>query len=44
MVDGTVLEELVQIVHDKLANRITKDNITVYRVTDMIRIDIKEEK
>lgn len=44
MVDGTVLEELVQIVHDKLANRITKDNITVYRVADIIRIDIKEEK
>lgn len=44
MIDGAVIAELVQIVHDGMANRITKDNITVYKVADMIRIDIKEEK
>lgn len=44
MIDGVVIAELVQIVHDGMANRITKDNITVYKVADMIRIDIKEEK
>ncbi len=44
MIDSAVIAELVQIVHDGMANRITKDNITVYKVADMIRIDIKEEK
>ena len=44
MVDDNVIEQLVQIVQDGLANRITEDNITVYKVADMIRIDIKEEK
>lgn len=44
MIDDKALMELIQIVKDGMANRITKDNITVYRVGDMIRIDIKEEK
>lgn len=41
-VDTDWLTEAVAIISKGMADRLTKGNITVYRVKDIIRIDIKE--
>lgn len=41
-IDTNWLTEAVAIISKGIADRLTKGNITVYRVTNIIRIDIKE--
>lgn len=41
-IDTNWLTEAVAIISKGTADRLTKGNITVYRVTGIIRIDIKE--
>lgn len=41
-VDTDWLTEAVAIISKGMADRLTKGNTTVYRVKDIIRIDIKE--
>lgn len=36
------LENAIKVIQDKVADKLSKDNITVYRVKDIIRIDIKD--
>ena len=42
--DADNLCDMIEIIHQGMAKKITNDNITVYKVGDIIRIDIKEEK
>lgn len=35
------LEKAVETIKNGIADKLSKDNITVYRVKDIIRIDIK---
>ena len=37
------LQKAIQTIRDGIADRLTKNNVTVYRVKNIIRIDIKEE-
>ena len=41
-VDTNWLTEAVSIISKGMADRLTKGNITVYRVKNIIRVDIKE--
>lgn len=41
-IDTNWLTEAVAIISEGMADRLTKGNITVYRVINIIRIDIKE--
>lgn len=41
-IDTNWLTEAVDIISKGVADRLTKGNITVYRVANIIRIDIKE--
>ena len=41
-VDTNWLTEAVAIISKGMADRLTKGNITVYRVKNIIRVDIKE--
>lgn len=41
-IDTNWLTEAVDIISKGVADRLTKGNITVYRVVNIIRIDIKE--
>lgn len=41
-VDTNWLTEAVAIIYKGTADRLTKGNITVYRVKNIIRVDIKE--
>ncbi len=36
------LENAIKVIKDGVADKLSKDNITVYRVKDIIRIDIKD--
>lgn len=37
------LQKAIETIKEGIADKLTKDNITVYRVKNIIRIDIKEE-
>ena len=37
------MEQAIQTIQNGIADKLTKDNITIYRVKDIIRIDIKGE-
>lgn len=37
------LQKAIQTIRDGIADKLTKNNVTVYRVKNIIRIDIKEE-
>lgn len=41
-VDTDWLTEAVGLISKGVADKLTKDNITVYRVKNIIRVDIKE--
>lgn len=41
-IDTNWLEEAVALISKGMADRLTKGNITVYRVKNIIRVDIKE--
>lgn len=41
-IDTDWLTEAVAIIFNGMADRLTKGNITVYRVKNIIRVDIKE--
>lgn len=43
MIDLVWLSKAIECVSDGLADKLTKDNITVYRVKNIIRIDYKCE-
>lgn len=43
MIDTAWLLDALEAIDKGLADRLSKDNITVYRVRNVIRIDIKEE-
>lgn len=38
------LEEAIRTIKCGIADKLTLDNVTVYRVNNIIRIDIKEDK
>ena len=42
-IDNGRLTEAVTLISKGVADRLTKGNITVYRVNNIIRIDIKED-
>lgn len=42
-IDSAWLEDAIAIVSKGMAEKLTKGNITVYRVKNIIRIDIKED-
>lgn len=42
-IDTDWLAEAVDIISKGVADKLTKDNITVYRVKNIIRVDIKED-
>lgn len=42
-IDTNWLTEAVSIISNGTADRLTKGNITVYRVKNIIRVDIKED-
>lgn len=44
MIDVTWLSKAINTVHDRIADKLTKDNVTVYRVQNVIRVDIKESE
>lgn len=44
MIDTEWLTKAIETVKSRVADKLSKDNITIYRVRDVIRIDIKEEK
>jgi len=35
------LQNAINIIQNNIADKLTKDNVTVYRVKDIVRIDIK---
>lgn len=37
------LQKAIETIRDGIADKLTKNNVTVYRVKNIIRIDIKEE-
>lgn len=41
--DTAWLEKAIETIHSGIADKLCKDNVTVYRVKNIIRIDIKEE-
>ena len=41
MFDAEWLEKAVETIKNGVADKLTKDNITVYRVKNVIRIDVK---
>lgn len=43
MIDTEWLKKAIKTINDGIADKLTKDNITVYRVKNIIRIDIKED-
>lgn len=38
------LEKAIETIKSGVADKLCKDNVTVYRVKNIIRVDIKEEK
>lgn len=43
MIDMKWLQKAINTVKSGIANRLSKDNVTIYRVGNIIRIDIKED-
>lgn len=41
--DMNWLQEAIGVIKSGIADKLTKDNVTVYRVKNIIRVDIKEE-
>lgn len=41
--DVNWLKKAIQTIRDDIADKLTRDNVTVYRVKNIIRIDIKED-
>lgn len=41
LIDANWLEEAVKIILSGICDKLTKDSITVYRVNNIIRVDIK---
>lgn len=37
------LQKAIQTIRNGIADKLTKNNVTVYRVKNIIRVDIKEE-
>lgn len=37
------LKKAIETIRNKVADKLCKDNVTVYRVKNIIRIDIKED-
>lgn len=37
------LQKAIETIQSGIADKLTKDNVTVYRVKNIIRIDVKEE-
>ena len=37
------LNKAIETIQNKIADKLSKDNVTVYRVKNIIRVDIKEE-
>ena len=44
MLDTNWLNTALETISNGICDKLTKDNITIYRVKNIIRIDIKEEK
>lgn len=44
MIDTNWLLDALEAIGIGLADKLSKDNITIYRVRNIIRIDIKEEE
>lgn len=42
MIDINWLNRVIKTIKDGVANKIEKDNIVVYKVKNIIRIDVKE--
>ena len=42
-IDTDWLSKAIETIQNNIADKLTKDNVTVYRVKNIIRIDIKEE-
>lgn len=43
-IDVQELKEMIQVVANNGARKIVKDNITIYKIGNIIRIDIEVEK
>ena len=44
MIDATWLLKAIETIHSGIADKLQKDNITVYRVKNIIRVDVKESE
>lgn len=42
-IDTAWLSKAIETIQNKIADKLAKDNVTVYRVKNIIRVDIKEE-
>lgn len=42
-IDTDWLSKAIETIQNKIADKLAKDNVTVYRVKNIIRVDIKEE-
>lgn len=43
VIDTDWLSKAIETIQNKIADKLSKDNVTVYRVKNIIRVDIKEE-
>ena len=43
MIDVTKFTDALEIVEKHIADKVIKENVTIYRVGNIIRVDIKEE-
>ena len=44
MIDATWLLKAIETIHSGIADKLQKDNIAVYRVKNIIRVDVKESE
>ena len=44
MIDTTWLSKAIETIHSGIAEKLQKGNITVYRVKNIIRVDVKESE
>ena len=42
-IDTDWLSKAIEAIQNEIADKLSKDNVTVYRVKNIIRVDIKEE-
>lgn len=42
--DMTWMKSAIDTIRAGIADKLTKDNVTIYKVNNIIRIDIKEDK